>query len=145
MNTEDILKEWDEDSNVDSNHIDNESVNVPKLHAKYIRHLVMAKMRVNDLQNEYSVLKKLKFRYYRGELSRDELKEYQWDQWQGTKPIKSECEQLLDGDTELSQLKFRIETLNVRIYLLESILGQIKARDWQLKNIVSWKQFISGA
>jgi hypothetical protein len=145
MNTEDIIKEWDEDSTVDSNHVDNESVNVPKLHAKYIRHLVQAKMRVNDLQNEYSILKKVKFRYYRGELSRDELKEYQLDQWQGTKPIKSECEQLLDGDSELSKLKFRIENLNIRIYLLESILGQIKARDWQLKNIVSWKQFIAGA
>lgn len=144
MNTEEILKEWDEDSNVDSNHIDNESVNVPKLHAKYIRHLVQAKMQVNELQNEYSVLKKVKFRYYRGELSRDELKEHQLDQWQGTKPIKSECEQLLDGDSELSKLRFRVENLNIRISLLESILGQIKARDWQLKNIVSWKQFISG-
>jgi hypothetical protein len=30
------------------------------------------------------------------------------------------------------------------IYLLESILGQIKARDWQLKSGIEWKKFLAG-
>ena len=78
MTIEEILKEWDIDSEMDDNHIDNESIKVPKLHAKYIRHLIQAKLKNTKIQNEFNLLKKTKFRYYRGELSRDELTELNW-------------------------------------------------------------------
>ena len=129
---------------MDDNHIDNESIKVPKLHAKYIRHLIQAKLKNTKIQNEFNLLKKTKFRYYRGELSRDELTELNWQQWQGVKPMKNEMEQFLDGDTDLNNIKVKIEYLNSMVYLLESILGQIKARDWQLKNVLEYKKFIAG-
>jgi hypothetical protein len=144
MNIEEILQEWDIDSEMDDNHIDNESIKVPKLHAKYIRHLIQAKLKNTKIQNEFNLLKKTKFRYYRGELSRDELTELNWQQWQGVKPMKNEMEQFLDGDTDLNNIKVKIEYLNSMVYLLESILGQIKARDWQLKNVLEYKKFIAG-
>lgn len=144
MNIEEILQEWDIDSEMDDNHIDNESIKVPKLHAKYIRHLIQAKLKNTKIQNEFNLLKKTKFRYYRGELSREELTELNWQQWQGVKPMKNEMEQFLDGDTDLNNIKVKIEYLNSMVYLLESILGQIKARDWQLKNVLEYKKFIAG-
>lgn len=144
MTIEEILQEWDIDSEMDDNHIDNESIKVPKLHAKYIRHLIQAKLKNTKIQNEFNLLKKIKFRYYRGELSRDELTELNWQQWQGVKPMKNEMEQFLDGDTDLNNIKVKIEYLNSMVYLLESILGQIKARDWQLKNVLEYKKFIAG-
>jgi hypothetical protein len=144
MTIEEILQEWDIDSEMDDNHIDNESIKVPKLHAKYIRHLIQAKLKNTKIQNEFNLLKKTKFRYYRGELSRDELTELNWQQWQGVKPMKNEMEQFLDGDTDLNNIKVKIEYLNSMVYLLESILGQIKARDWQLKNVLEYKKFIAG-
>lgn len=144
MTIEEILKEWDIDSEMDDNHIDNESIKVPKLHAKYIRHLIQAKLKNTKIQNEFNLLKKTKFRYYRGELSRDELAELNWQQWQGVKPMKNEMEQFLDGDIDLNNIKVKIEYLNSMVYLLESILGQIKARDWQLKNVLEYKKFIAG-
>lgn len=142
---EDLLQEWDQDSIMDDNHIDTESLNVPKLHAKYVRHLMNAKLKLTKLQNDYNILKKIKFRYYRGELTRQELQEYNWDQWQGTKPMKNEMDQFLDGDNDLNKLKLKVEYLNSMVYLLESILVQIKARDWQLKSILEYKKFLAGA
>lgn len=142
---EDLLQEWDQDSIMDDNHIDTESLNVPKLHAKYVRHLMNAKLKLTKLQNDYNILKKIKFRYYRGELTRQELQEYNWDQWQGTKPMKNEMDQFLDGDDDLNKLKLKVEYLNSMVYLLESILVQIKARDWQLKSILEYKKFLAGA
>lgn len=141
---EEILAMWDEDSVMDDNHIDTESVKVPKLHAKYVRLLVNVKLKLTKMNNDFNTLKKIKFRYYRGELTREELKEMQWDQWQGTKPMKSEMDQFLDGDNDLINIKAKIEYCQSMIYLLESILGQIKARDWQLKNILEYKKFLSG-
>jgi hypothetical protein len=141
---DELLEEWDIDSKFDDNYIDRESVNVPKLHAKYIRYVMQAKLKNTKLQNEYALLKKIKFRYYRGELTRDELKEYGWDQWQGAKPLKNEIEQFLDGDVDLNTIKVKIEYIGSMIYLLESILNQIKARDWQIKSIIEWKKFLAG-
>jgi len=141
---DELMKEWDEDSNMDDNHIDRESVNVPKLHAKYIRHLIQAKLKNTKLQNDFNSLKKVKFRYYRGELSREELSALEWPQYQHPKPLKNEMEQILDGDDDLNIMRVKLEYLSSMIYLLESILGQVKARDWQLKNILEYKKFMAG-
>lgn len=141
---DELLQEWDEDSVMDDNHISNESIKVPKLHAKYVRYLMQAKLKITKLQNDFNVLKKTKFRYYRGELSREELTTLQWEQWQGVKPLKSELDQFLDGDTDLNNMKVKIEYLQTMVYLLESILGQVKARDWQIRNILEHKKFLAG-
>ena len=141
---EDLLSEWDEDSVMDDNHISDESIRVPKLHAKYVRYLIQAKLKITKLQNDFNVLKKTKFRYYRGELSREELTNLNWEQWQGVKPMKNEMDQFLDGDEDLNNMKVKIEYLQTMVYLLESILGQIKARDWQLKTMLDHKRFLAG-
>jgi len=141
---DELLNEWDQDSVMDDNHISDESIRVPKLHAKYIRYLMQAKLKVTKYQNDFNVLKKTKFRYYRGELSREELKELNWEQWQNLKPLKTEMDQFLDGDTDLNNMKVKIEYLQTMVYLLESILGQIKGRDWQLKTVLEHKKFLAG-
>lgn len=141
---DELLQEWDEDSVMDDNHISNESIKVPKLHAKYVRYLMQAKLKITKLQNDFNVLKKTKFRYYRGELPREELTTLQWEQWQGVKPLKSELDQFLDGDEDLNNMKVKIEYLQTMVYLLESILGQVKARDWQLKTMLDHKRFLEG-
>ena len=141
---EDLLSEWDEDSVMDDNHISDESIRVPKLHAKYVRYLIQAKLKITKLQNDFNVLKKTKFRYYRGELSREELTNLNWEQWQGVKPMKNEMDQFLDGDEDLNNMKVKIEYLQTMVYLLESILGQIKSRDWQLKTMLDHKRFLAG-
>jgi hypothetical protein len=41
-------------------------------------------------------------------------------------------------------MKVKIEYLQTMSYLLESILGQIKARDWQLKTVLEHKKFLAG-
>jgi hypothetical protein len=58
--------------------------------------------------------------------------------------MKNEMDQFLDGDTDLNNMKVKIEYLQTMNYLLESILGQIKARDWQLKTVLEHKKFLAG-
>jgi len=144
MTVDDILEMWDNDSVMDDNHISDESIKVPKLHAKYVRYTIEAKLKITKYQNDFNVLKKIKFRYYRGELTRDELICYKWDQWQGSKPMKNEMDQFLEGDTDLNNMKVKIEYLQTMVYLLESILSQIKARDWQLKTVLDHQKFLAG-
>jgi hypothetical protein len=101
-------------------------------------------MKIAALQAEYNVLRQTKFRYYRGELSKDELKEHGWDQWQGIKPLKNEMDEFLTGDSDLNRIDIKVAYIKVMVEALESILSQIKARDWQIRNAVEFKKFIAG-
>lgn len=144
MTLDDIQAEWDKDCQIDDNYLGENSTATPKLHAKYIRLLVNARLKLTKLQSEYNILRKNKFRYYRGELSREELNELGWPQWQGIKPLKNEMDEFLTGDDDLNKIKMRIDYIEIMIYTLESIMGQIKSREWQIKNGITWKQFLAG-
>ena len=128
----------------DSNYLGEHATKTPKLHAKYIRFLVNVKLKHTKLQSDYNLLRKNKFRYYRGELSREELQALDWAQWQGIKPLKNEMDEFLSGDSDLNTLRVKIDYLETMIYFLESVLGQIKSRDWTIKTAVEWKKFLAG-
>ena len=144
MNIEQLQEEWDKDCEIDDNYLGENSTATPKLHAKYVKMLVQVKLKHTKLSSDYNLTRKNKFRYYRGELSRDELQDLQWDQWQGVKPIKNEMDEFLKGDVELNTMEIKIKYLETMIYFLESVLQQIKARDWQIKTAVEWKKFLAG-
>lgn len=144
MNIEQIQDMWEADAEIDDNYLGEHATKTPKLHAKYVKLLVGVKLKHTKLSSDYNLLRKAKFRYYRGELSREELNDLGWAQWQGVKPLKNEMDEFLQGDTELNTLRVKIDYLETMIYLLESILTQIKARDWQLKSAIEWKKFLAG-
>jgi hypothetical protein len=144
MNIEQIQDMWEVDAEIDDNYLGEHATKTPKLHAKYIKLLIGVKLKHTKLSSDYNMLRKAKFRYYRGELSREELTDLGWAQWQGVKPLKNEMDEFLQGDTELNTLRVKIDYLETMIYLLESILTQIKARDWQLKSGIEWKRFLAG-
>jgi len=144
MKLEDMQKMWEEDSRIDDDHLGEESTKTPNLHAKYIQYLIDNKLRLSKVKHEYNILRKTKFRYYRGELSRQELERLGWDQWQGVKPLKNEMDEFLSGDDDLNNLDIKVEYLNSIIYFLESVMTQIKSRDFQISNGIKWKQFLVG-
>jgi hypothetical protein len=144
MNIEQLQDMWETDCQIDDNFLGENSTFTPKLHAKYVKVLVQIKLKHTKLQSEYNLVRKNKFRYYRGELTRDELNELGWQQWQGVKPLKNEMDEFLQGDEDLNNMKVKLDYLETMIYLLESILGQIKARDWQIKSAIEWKKFLAG-
>lgn len=144
MTLDQIQQEWDIDCQIDDNYLGETTTATPKLHAKYLKLLVGVKLKHTKLSSDYNLLRKNKFRLYRGELSRDELTQLAWDQWQGVKPLKNEMDEFLSGDTDLNLLRVKIDYLETMIYYLESVMGQIKARDWQVKSAIDWKKFLAG-
>lgn len=145
MNIEQLQEEWDADTIIDDNHLDREAIRTSQLHAKYLRHLIQAKLKLAKMRADYNTLRQAKFRWYRGEMGRDELKELGWEQWLGVKPLKNEMEEFLTGDKDLNTLNIRIEYVAVMVTMLEAILGQVKSRDWQIRSAVDFKKFISGS
>jgi len=144
MKIDEIQVMWEQDCGIDDNYLGEAATSTPKLHSKYIKLLIEAKLKLSKLNSDYNTIRKIKFRYYRGEMTREELKNEGWDQYQGIKPLKNEMDEILTGDDSLNGITLKIEYLSSMIYLLESILGQIRSRDFQIKNGIAWKQFLAG-
>jgi hypothetical protein len=145
MTLDELHDLWDADCKINDDHLDRESVKTPNLHAKYLRFLIQHKMKLSALQTEYNLMRQRKFRYYRGEMGKNELDELSWEQWQGVKPLKNEMEEFLDGDSDLNKITIKCAYIKNMIEALESILNQIKSRDWQIRNAIQWKQFVAGS
>jgi hypothetical protein len=54
-------------------------------------------------------------------------------------------EEFLMGDKDLNIVEVKLQYINSIVEFVESIMNQIKARDWQIRNSIEWKKFISGA
>lgn len=145
MTLEEIQSEWAKDCAIDDNHLDRESVRTPQLHSKYLNWLITYKHRITSASSEYNSLRVRKFRYYRGEMSKSELDLAGWEQWQGVKPLRNEMDEFLNGDADLIKSKLKIDYLSSIVEFLESVMNQIKSRDWTIRNALEWKKFISGA
>jgi hypothetical protein len=144
MKLEELQNMWAKDCQIDDDHLGEASTTTPNLHAKYIHHLIDAKLRLAKTKSDYNLMRKTKFRYYRGELSRDELQHLGLEQWQGVKPLKNEMDEFLTGDDELNNLDIKVQYLESMVYFLESVMSQIRSRDFQIKNAITWKQFLVG-
>lgn len=144
MKLNEIQEEWVKDSRIDETNLGSESAKIPKLHAKYLNLLVNAKLSVRKAESEYLRLRRLKYRYYRGELTQAELEELNWTQWQGVKPIKNEMDEFLATDTDLVTLQDRSEYHKAVLTLLENILKSINSRTWDIKNSIEWTKFTNG-
>lgn len=145
MNIDALMEIWERDSQYDDDNLDKESLNSPKLHSKYLKILINYKMKLSALEMDYKNLRQKKFRYYRGEMPKSELQENGWDQWQGIKPLKSDMEEFLEGDTDLNAIRLKMQYIKNIIDALDSIMNQLKSRDWQIRNAIEWKKFIAGS
>lgn len=144
MTLDELYEMWDIDAEIDENHLDKTSIASGKLHGKYLRLLMQHKVKLAALNSDYNTKRQLKFKYYRGEMTREELAEAGWNQWQGLKPLKSEMDEWLNGDSDLNKIKIKIEYIKVMIEALESIMNQLRNRDWSIRNAIEWRKFVAG-
>jgi len=145
MKLSDLQLEWEKDSVIDESILGIEATRVPRLHSKYLNLYTSAKLNLHKAQSDYSFSRRKKFRYYRGELTRAELDEEGWDQWQGSKPLKSEMDEYLQSDVDLLKHQDRVNYLSTVLVQLESILNSIKSRTWDIRNAIECMKFQNGS
>jgi hypothetical protein len=144
MKLTEIQEQWQEDARIDQTNLGNESVRVPLLHAKYLTVLSTFKLQLRKAESNYYNNRRLKYRYYRGEMSRDELEQEGWSQFQGNKPLKNEMDEFLQCDADLLSLQDKIEYFKTVVYTLEQIIRSINSRTWDIKSAVEWTKFTNG-
>lgn len=140
----DIQVSWSEDAKIDDLKLGNEALNIPNLHAKYLSILTSTKLSQRKCESDYWRMRKKKYRYYRGEMTKPELLEEEWEQWQGTKPLKSEMDEFLSTDSDLILLQDKVEYYKTVVYQLEQIMRSLNSRVWEIKLAVDMRKLEAG-
>lgn len=144
MKLSDIRSEWTKDSVIDELNLGKESLRVPTLHAKYLNLLSGIKLQLRKAESDYLNTRRLKYRYYRGEMTKEELSVLEWQQFQGNKPLKNEMDEFLECDKDLIELQDKAEYFRITIYTLEQILRSLNSRTWDIKTAVEYMRFTNG-
>jgi len=144
MKIDDIITLWEKDGPVDAVNISSESANTPKLHNKYFKIYMGEGYLLKKMKFEYKKLYKLKTEYYRGELDATELAQFGWEP-QPLKILKQDIPSYLEADDDLIESSLKIGAQEQKVEYLEAILKMIGNRGFQIKSIIDWERFRTGA
>ena len=147
MTVDEILEMWKKDSPIDDIDLDKSSTDTPKLHSKYLELLTVAKLQLKRLNLKIASLKKDKWLYYTGKMTKEDMDDRGWeyDPFKGgTKPLKGDMDYYYDADPDIQALVAKIEYQETLVETLEEIMNNIRWRHSTIKNIIDWRRFTSG-
>lgn len=143
MKTDDLITEWEKDSEIDRTELGKESLRIPQLHSKYLKEFYLAKSLHAKLTADYKAMYKLKHQYYQGILSKEELEQHGWDP-QPLKILKSDISVYMDSDIDLQSIQTKIQLTEDKIEFIENIIRTLNNRGYLLKNAIEWEKFKMG-
>ena len=144
MKLTELQEMWAEDCSINEMNLGQESVRTPNLHAKYLNYLSSTRLNLRKTESDYYNMRRKKYKYYRGEMTRQELEDENWEQWQGNKPLKNEMDEFLQFDQDLILLQDKVEYFKTVMYQLEQIIRSLNSRTWDIKNAIEWNKFTNG-
>jgi hypothetical protein len=138
-----LIEEWEKDCVIDEQDISGSALKTPNLHAKYLKILIDYKLKKVKATSEMSDKRLLKSKYFKGHLTTEELNELGWQAYQ-FRALKGDIDELLDADPDIQKIKNKIEYCNSAIYLIESVLQEIKSRSFHTRVAMDWIKFRAG-
>ncbi|MGE5862681.1 MAG: recombination mediator protein UvsY [Nitrososphaerales archaeon] len=142
---EELMDSWQKDSIVDEGNINGELIKIPQLHAKYLRHLNDHKLAAIKSKFDFDKMKHIKTEYYLGNLDKETLDNYGWEQFDVRVGAKGNLDRYLASDNDLIKLTQKKAYHEQVVYDCEGILNELKSRSWQLKSYIEYMKFLNGA
>ena len=138
MNLEKIEELWAKDAEKFFDHrelpelLANDSMETPKLHAKYLQLYNEFKLMLSDAQTKYSKLYKEKWLYYNGKAPSSVYAEKPFD----LKVLKGDLDMFINSDDDMCRSKQKIDYLETCINSIDRILKEIHNRGFAIKNTI---------
>ena len=134
MNLETLNEMWAKDAPLDDEKLDNDSLSIPKLHAKYLR-----------LYNNFVTIRD------QAELDVKRTYRDRWEYYTGksekpfpVKLIKTDVAIYLEADQEYQKSVLKAKYLNQMVEAIKTILSAINNRSFHIKNAVEFAKFLKG-
>ena len=142
---EQIIEMWKLDSTIDESNPHQELVKIPILHAKYVELLSKHRLASHKIKFDHMKMKQIRKEYYLGNLDRETLEEYKWDQFDLKIGTKGNLDYYIDSDENLIKLLQKKVYHDECISLCESILKELHSRTFQLKEYCTHMRFLAGS
>lgn len=139
---EELLEMWRVDSVIDKTEPGQALLNIPKLHSKYLNILSHYRLLAKEAEFKIAKMKRLKWEYYTGKLDQETLNKYGWEQFPFT--LKSEVSTYLESDEDIFKLVAQKKMYEEIIEVCNSIMKELSARTFQLRDFIQWERFIQG-
>ena len=136
-----LLDMWQQDVEIDKHQLDTESLNIPKLHHKYLCMLMDIKSKKIAYSHKLEDIKKEKELYYSGQATAAAYKEKPFDLKLKT---KAGIEKHVNTDKEVVGLLQKLEYMEILVEGVNHILENIKWRNQNIKSALDWVKFQSG-
>ena len=146
MDLNDILMMWKKDAVIDDVCLDDETIKSSKLHAKYLELFSMAKLMLKKKEMEYGSMKKDKWLYYNGKMTKEQIESRGWefDPFEGLRVLKGEMDYYYDADTDIQKSELKIQQWKIVVETLVEIVDNIKWRHQTIGNMIKWRMFEAG-
>lgn len=139
---DEIMANWNKDSVIDQIDIGGELTKIPQLHSKYLNVLTHYKLLTKSVEFKIAEMKKLKWQYYTGKISQEELNEYGWEPFPYV--LKSDVSTYIEGDKDLNRLHAQKTKYQECVTACEFIMKELHSRTFQLKSYIDWEKFKNG-
>ena len=132
---------WTKDSVMNQDELDNESLRIPQLHAKYYDlYNTILLMRKRDEQQYSSILLDRR-KYYTGKATADIYAE---EPFPYKVREKDAIQRHMDADEKLIKVDLKIRYYDATLKFLEEIIRVVNNRTYQIKNAIEWNRFQAG-
>lgn len=147
INIDEIKEEWKKDCEIDRNNLDEESLRIPALHAKYLLYLDHAKLDYRQIKMWAEDQLYLRWRWIEGKLTKDEMDKLGWpyDPFSGHLiRTKEQKDKFYHADSVYLECQRRLSTAEDNLMTIKEMLTNITWRHQTIKNAIEWRKFISG-
>lgn len=143
VNIDTLMKEWSEDTQIDSTSMELELLKISSLHGKYLNIMSHHRHFVRKMEADYKIMKGLREDYYSGHLTQEECDERGWPYMQHVHS-NPKIARLLETDGELNKMLLKKVAHEEIVSYCEGVLKSLHSRTWDLGNYVKYLQLTSG-
>jgi len=144
MNLNDIKNMVKTDLSIDQTVLDTESSRTPQLHNKYLVLFMDERLKLKRIENELLVLRRNKWLYYTGRMSKEELTQFGWEPFE-LNVLKTESNDLIDSDNDYIKMSEKTDFQKEIVLYLEGVVKIVQNRQWQIRAMIDWIKFTQGA
>jgi hypothetical protein len=134
-----IKEWWNEDSKINIDELDQESVKIPILHAKYLNEFTLLRQLKIKKDHDKKILKLKLYNHYAG-------KDLMEDKPTALKRVtgSENIQRHIDADEDMVRLNSQIEYLIVTLDYINDVIRMIHNRSFQIKHTIDYQKFKSG-
>ena len=143
MDLKTLQEMWSSDSKIIKEQLSDEALKIPQLHNKYYKIYFNERIILKKKKFEYKNLYKLKWEYYSGKISDEDLIKNNWEPFQN-KILRQDFPIYLDADEDLVKSLLNISFIEEKVEYLKDILKSIHARGFHIHDAIEFLKFVNG-